>query len=136
MRIHSYEHEHDREIGVIPLINVVLLLLVFFMLAGRITPQEMLTVDPPFSRSGAAAGTYEALVLISEDGRIAFGDYEVEEHMLGSVVAEQVGKDPDVWVKIKADSRVDSAVLIRVLTYLQEAGIERVLLLTAFSGAQ
>lgn len=136
MRIHSSEHEHDREIGVIPLINVVLLLLVFFMLAGRITPQEMLTVDPPLSRSGAAAGTYEALVLISADGRIAFGDYQVEEHMLGSVVAEQLGGDPDVWVKIKADSRVDSAVVIRVLSYLKEAGIERVLLLTAYAGTQ
>lgn len=134
MRIPAVEHERDREIGVIPLINVVLLLLVFFMLAGRITPREMLTVDPPFSRSGAPAGTYEALVLISADGRIVFGDYEVEEHMLGSAVAQQVGKDPDIWVKIKADSQVDSAVLVRVLAYLQEAGIERVLLLTAFSG--
>lgn len=135
MRITAVEHERDREIGVIPLINVVLLLLVFFMLAGRITPREMLAVDPPLSRSGAPAGTYEALVLISADGRIVFGDYEVEEHMLGSVVAQQVGKDPDIWVKIKADSQVDSAVLVRVLAYLQEAGIERILLLTAFSGS-
>lgn len=40
--------------NLIPLINIVFLLLIFFMVAGQIAPQQDMTIDPPESASEKA----------------------------------------------------------------------------------
>ncbi|AUH32814.1 ExbD/TolR family protein [Paracoccus tegillarcae] len=58
---------------IIPMINVVFLLLIFFLLSASITPPEALEVDPP----NAQADTPEditAPLLIAADGRLAYAD--------------------------------------------------------------
>lgn len=58
------------EDGVIPLINVVFLLLIFFMLAGRIAEAEKVAVDPPTSAAAPEDHAGPTTIAIAADGQV------------------------------------------------------------------
>lgn len=83
-----------RGINITPMIDVVFILLVFFMLATNfanfrliriVTPEETKVVD----KSDAAI-----VILLSEDGGVSFDGEEIEEEALGRFVADAVAVDP------------------------------------------
>ena len=61
------------EAGLLPMINVVFLLLIFFLIAARLTPQEAFPVTlPDAAATGVEAGGRFAL-LVGPEGEVAFG---------------------------------------------------------------
>ena len=121
----------DDDQRVMPLINVVFLLLIFFMVAGQLSKTDPVQIDPPLSESDKDPGEHLVQVLIANDGRlllrgeeVAFGDLGVR---LGDVLRDGAGK----IVHVKADGAVDAAEVIRVLDVLKAAGVEKVKLLTS-----
>ena len=60
--------ERRLDLTVLPMVNVVFLLLVFFMLVGRIGPKEELDVDPPLSQIGQTESGHAIRVEIDRGG--------------------------------------------------------------------
>ena len=117
---------------VIPLINIVFLLLIFFMLAGTFTAPEPFAVDPPEARSGDAADDDEGVVLLGVDGALAFeGEELVGLDELESAVARRLEAEPELRLRLKADGDAASHRLLDVMDRLRDAGTERLLLLMA-----
>lgn len=88
-------HRRAAEIGLIPLINVVFLLLVFFMIAGRIGPPDGLDVEPPGARaaapaSAASGASVPPVLVLAADGRLALDGAVVAEDGLASALAARV----------------------------------------------
>ncbi len=52
MKFSSQPPERRLDLTVLPMVNIVVLLLIFFMLVGRIGPTEELDVSLPVSHSG------------------------------------------------------------------------------------
>ena len=115
---------------ILPLINVVFLLLIFFMLAGKIAAGDPVPAEPPRSASGAPPGARELVIVMGADGRLAFDGAVIERSALGAAVAASLGGDqpPQIW--LKADSDADSVEVVAVMEALREAGVERLKLLT------
>jgi len=112
----------------IPLINVVFLLLIFFMLAGRLTQQPPFDWTAPDSRSERTPGTEGVVVHVAKDGRIAVGGRAVALDGLRTAVqaaAEAVGP-----VHLRADRAAEAKRVIAVLTQLRMAGVDAVRLYT------
>ena len=59
---------------IMPLINIVFLLLIFFLVAGVIKEVEPLEVEPPASTADVEAAPADLTLYISPEGRIALGD--------------------------------------------------------------
>ena len=121
----------------IPLINVVFLMLIFFMIAGRITAPEPLQVEPPSARHGHAAEPDPVLLLIDAEGRIALEGERVSAEALGERLRTGVGAFREAGagaapgertppVTVKADARLDMGRLRAVLAQLRASGIERI----------
>ena len=55
---------------ILPLINIVFLLLIFFMLAGRFAFHDPFRITPPRSGSERAAAGRDLLVPVAADGRL------------------------------------------------------------------
>lgn len=125
----------DGEGGVLPLINVVFLLLVFFMLAGTLTTQDLLEIEPTTSRSETVPGDQDFVVLVGADGRLALEDDVLDLDGLARAVAARLTEAADAPVWVKADARADAVVLVDVLDRLRQAGVAEVRLLTAQGGA-
>lgn len=60
------------EENVLPLINIVFLLLIFFMMAGALSVTSPLPLDPPRVAAAADTDPPREGVVIAADGRIGF----------------------------------------------------------------
>lgn len=118
------------ELSVVPLVNVVFLLLVFFMLVGQIVSPEPLAVEPPRSVSGEDDTGQTVKILVTRDGRISLDLEVIPESQLIDRVSRIVAGRPSASFQIKADAGADGVDMIRTMEQLRAAGVERLTLLT------
>ncbi|MFC6669841.1 ExbD/TolR family protein [Marinobacterium aestuariivivens] len=123
--------------NLIPLINVVFLMLIFFMVAGQISRSDALRILPPASISETrTADENRALVLIA-DKLLYLDDEAVTLDSLGDSLARkfeqaEVPEDFSVLVKAEASTPVDE--LQAVLRQIRSAGLMKVSLATRLRG--
>lgn len=132
MRFSIPRRRTDEE-RILPLINVVFLLLVFFMLAGRLSASDPFEVDPAQSASNALAGESELLILVGVEGQLALNGRQLDAAALRQSVADILtasGPDAAPSVRLKADGRADATRIVEVMQLLHEAGVRRLNLLT------
>jgi biopolymer transport protein ExbD len=115
---------------ILPLVNVVFLLLIFFMLAGRLSATDPLRVEPPSSASQGMVGQKETVVSVGADGRLAFDGVLMDAAALRAAVAERVTAGETPRIRLRADGRAEAIRVVAVMETLREAGIERLRLLT------
>ena len=129
MRFQPPRPKSDDE-RILPLINVVFLLLIFFMLAGKLSAIDPIEVTPPRSASEGMIDTRELVIVIGAKGDLAFDGQRIDRASLEEAVAKRLIGDTDLQVWLKADSGTDSVQVITVMEILREAGVERLKLLT------
>jgi len=115
---------------ILPLINVVFLLLIFFMLAGKLAASDPFEVTPPRSDSGGLDETREILVLVGADGRLALNDTPVTDAAFDESLDALLKETKDIRVRLKADGRAEATQVVAVMERLRGAGVDRVILLT------
>lgn len=134
MRFDRKRLKRDEEQQVLPLINVVFLLLIFFMLAGRLASSDPFEVEPVRSVSEGLAERREMLVLVGADGRLAFGGEVLDEVALEAAVGERMREGRSVKepprIRLKADGRAQATRIVSVMEILRKAGVEKLDLLT------
>lgn len=130
MKIPQRTRRRSSDIDMVPMINFAFLLLIFFMLIGRLKPAEALRIDPPRSLAPLDPQAGEAALLMDAEGRLAWGSQIVAEDGLSSRIAAWAGAHPDSALPLKADARVDAARVIALLETLRDAGVPRIKLLT------
>lgn len=124
----------NEEERVLPLINVVFLLLIFFMFAGRIAASDPFEVAPPRSASEGAVQRHDVLVLIDAEGRLALDGEIMTKAALQEAVADRIAGSRQVRVRLKADGRAEAAGVVALMQTLRESGVERLKLLTVPEG--
>ena len=129
MRFESSVRRNDEE-RILPLINIVFLLLIFFMLAGRVTGSDPFRIEPPRSVSETDARAREMLVQIGAGGRVALDGEVMEPAAVGAAVTERVSDDATVAVLVKADGRTEARRVVAMMEILRDAGVQRLKLLT------
>lgn len=126
---HALRDQDDDE-RILPLINVVFLLLIFFMIAGSFTQASPLAIDPAVSDAAEASQGKAPLVYMDADGEIAIGEQRTSlERFAGTWRSAAGGRSYDV-VRVHADGKVDSARLVAVMEQLRAAGVDKIRLLT------
>lgn len=108
---------------VVPMINVVFLLLIFFLMTAQIVPPAPFDLDLPRAQGDADAG--EAALYISVTGEIAF-----EAARGDAALAAAVAQSRDTPLRLYADATLDAAILARVLAHLSDLGATRVEIVT------
>ncbi|MCY3702766.1 MAG: biopolymer transporter ExbD [Rhodospirillales bacterium] len=111
----------------LPLINVVFLLLIFFMLSGQLAAVDPFQTEPPQSASEGQTPPRQFVVHLGADGRLALDGEIMDEITLGRVLAQHEGPTK---IRLKADGRVDAVRTVVVMEVLRNAGVEKVDLLT------
>ncbi len=116
---------------ILPLINIVFLLLIFFMIAGRLTVTDPFDIEPARSASDGSDVRTEALVLVDASGHLAFDGEVVTQAVLVAEISERVRQvGNDLVVRLKADGRADATSIVAVMELLRDAGVEKLKLLT------
>ena len=140
---------------VLPLINVVFLLLIFFMVAGQLAPRPTVDVTAPNSAEAATEEDPSQLMLILDKQGVLFHDGEpVAEASLATLIAKhQAEREKEAadkaaangaaapaaeggqettlpLVRLLADAGVPLSVLRENLGKLRDLGVEEVRLVT------
>lgn len=121
----SHRHEFS-----LPMINIVFLLLVFFMLAGVIEATEIIEINPPEAQTGGQSENGKGDVLVAANGDFYIGDRQVTASLLSAEIAGLRDRDPDLIIRLKADSNAAATLVIVALNALRDAGLGKVELLT------
>lgn len=131
---------------VVPLINIVFLLLLFFLLAGRLRGPEHFDIEIPASRAQATAAPplgaapidapRAVVVQLAADGRLALDGRPIALSPLVSELAAR-GRAGDgragaagVKVELRADARTQARHLLPLLAGLRDAGTGDIELVT------
>lgn len=117
-------------INLIPLINVVFLLLIFFLVAGRLEQQDLIAVDIPEAESGKLVERGEITVLMGLDGNIIVDDTLIPVEDVSKLVGEKLTDFPKAVITLKADAGLESSEMLKVLQAIQQAGGVNVSLVT------
>lgn len=98
------------------MINVVFLLLIFFLMTAQIAPPPPLEVELPTSESDEAAEG-PATLYLAADGTLAFREAR------GDAVFAALAAEPPETLLIRADAAVPAARLAELLPRLAAVGI-------------
>lgn len=118
------------DLDMVPMINFAFLLLVFFLLVGRLAPADPLDVQPARSHAFDPAQQAADVLLVGADGRVAFGGAVLAREVLAARMSTWAAAHPGAALPVKADARLDATAAIALLETLRDAGVRDVRLLT------
>lgn len=106
---------------ILPMINVVFLLLIFFLLSSQIAPRAPFMVTPPQLEGGAPSAP-KAVLFMAADGRLHFSDAGTGDAM--AVIAARAPKLETLT--LRADAKVPARDVAALIARLRDAGITAV----------
>jgi len=109
--------------SIVPMINVVFLLLIFFLMTATIAPLEPLDISPPQSKADAPAEIDKPL-FVSANGNMAWGELEGEA-VFAAIATSGLGMSPDSVLVIKADRTLPGNRIAGLLKRLATHGVLR-----------
>ena len=114
---------------IIPMINVIFLLLIFFLIAGSLTELEREGVRPPRSETAPVSGGSENEWLLRADGVILADGREFTLQQFSEWLS-QPGMSIPRSQQVRADANAPARELLPLMQLLRERGVERMALVT------
>lgn len=118
------------EVNLTPLIDVVFLLLIFFMVSTTFETRQALELDLPESVSGVAAEVTPVTLVITATGEYRLGERAVTGDELGEALADLADQARDYGLVLEADGQARHAVVVRALDLAGTLGIRQVRIAT------
>lgn len=106
--------------SIVPMINVVFLLLIFFLMTSRLAQPDPFEVTPPEAALDTEA-TAEAVLYVDAQGQMHF-DGAGGEAAIARLAAAGAGSPA---VQLRADAGLEAAALARILRQLAASGLSR-----------
>jgi biopolymer transport protein ExbD len=124
MRI-PMEEKEETKVQMAPLIDMVFLLIIFFMTSSHLSAYKSINLDIPIANSGLIPKERPDrwTVNILKDGKIFSGQDPVTVEQLKKMVAERVKGDPNMSVYLRADKNTPHKEVKAVMYAMAEAGV-------------
>jgi biopolymer transport protein ExbD len=137
LREHRNRRREHPELEMTPLIDIVFLLLIFFMITTSFSQanqqnETQIPIDLPESESGSAPSPNQQTILVVQaDGSV---DIRTESDVSGETLAERLESlyeiAPDAPVLLKGDRDASHGRMVEVLDRAKRAGFRKVNLVT------
>ncbi len=117
--------EDTAEINISPLIDMVFILLIFFIVTTVFVEETGVDVDKPQAASAVNLDKNSILLAITAKNQVIYGGREIGLSGIGSVVRRQIQKEM-LPVIIQADEAASAGILVRVIDESKLAGARSV----------
>jgi biopolymer transport protein ExbD len=125
----------EPEVNLTPLIDVVFLLLIFFMVSTTFEHQSRIQIDLPEATAEATSPDDESLeIIIDAQGRFFLGEQQVvntELKTLKGAISKVLGERESMPVIIRADAKTPHQAVITALDATSQLGLTRISLATS-----
>jgi biopolymer transport protein ExbD len=124
MLLNTEQPRHKRAISLTPLIDVVFILLLFFMLSSTFIQWRQIDVSAP-SESQSESRDQRVVTLISNDGKYKIGNMTLSLKDMDSVMTV-VKQEPEAVYVIDVKSGIETQTMIDLLDAFKKAGAKSV----------
>lgn len=124
------EHETPIDIAPVNMIDLMLILLIFFIVSTSFVEEPGVEVDKPQAASSVRLEKSSIIIALTKNGEIVYGGHEIGVSGIQPLVKRMLQKE-DVPVIIQADSAAKSGMLVRVIDEAKLAGAKKVSLATS-----
>lgn len=134
MRIRDRRADDVPEINLVPLIDVILVLIIFFVITTTFDVRSTLQLQLPTASPQQPAPPQTLNILVNADGRYFVGDREVlrtDVEAVKQAIAEAAGGDRELPVLLRADARTPYQAVVTVQDALAQLGFRRIAIATA-----
>lgn len=135
MRIRDFRSDDEPEINLVPMIDVVLCLIIFFVVTTTFDARSVLKLQLPQAKGEPNQASPNALsILVNADGRYFVQDREALRTDLESLkrtIADIAGDDRKRPVLLRADARTPHQAVITALDALGQLGFRQISIATA-----
>lgn len=118
------------ELNITPLIDIVFLLLIFFLLTSHFFMEEGLQVQLPASRTGQKVERTEIVVFLDDQERLHLNDEPVAWPELEGRLRALLARDPTATVLLKADRSVRLERAVALMDTAKASGAQKLVLST------
>ena len=117
-------------VNVTSFIDVLFVLLLFFMVSTTFVNQPAMSLDLPKAVHSQGTRQPAIIVYIDQNGLIHVNDEPVDDALLDSVLRTRLATSEDKAVVLKADSRVSHGAVVHVLDIIKGAGVVKLTIAT------
>jgi len=123
-RIHSH-------LDIAPLIDIVFLLLVFFMLTSTFVTPEAIELELPESSSAQSIEITPIIVAINPSGELSLNGNRTALKDLQSAIAPLIIENSQTPITLKSDAQTQVQQLLNVMDKIRQAGGTNIALVTS-----
>jgi len=117
-------------LNIAPLIDVVFLLLIFFMLSSHFVTQPGIKITLPSAVTARLHPEEDIIISITEDSNLYLNERLVTLENLLEQLKIEIAKTEKKTVIIKADEKIDLGLAVKVMDLAREADAERLIIST------
>jgi len=132
VKIRSFKKQPKKaRIEIIPMIDTMFFLLVFFMIATlSMSVMRGMPVNLPKAEAVKKDLRDDVTVTLTKDGRLYFNKQEIQRIELQTMLLSEASKNPDVLVMLNADEEVSHGNVVELMDEIKMTGITRLAIAT------
>ncbi|PJJ99110.1 biopolymer transporter ExbD [Lysobacteraceae bacterium NML91-0213] len=135
MRIRDRRARDEPELNLVPLIDVILVLIIFFVITTTFDARSVMKLELPRANADdTQAQTQSLSVLVNADGRYFIDDREAlrtDVESLKRTITEVAGDDRQRPVLLRADARTPHQAVVTAMDALGQLGFRQISIATA-----
>lgn len=120
----------DTSLNIAPLIDIVFLLLIFFVLSSYFVSHKGFKVKLPKAVSAQTQKNEQVTVFINKEAAIFLNDSEIKIDQLKNLIRSELNKTNSKTVVIKADEDVPLGLAVKVMDAAKEANADGLVIST------
>ena len=126
MKLRNYRETKQPDLNIIPMIDIMFFLLVFFMLSTMyMVEQKTIPVNLPQATSAAIDNKTNFTVTLKDDGSIYLEDQQTDIQTLLMQATKEQKNNPSFAIIIRADKDINYDKVVSFIDTLKKAGITR-----------
>ncbi len=122
----NLEQEDDAQIDMTPMLDIVFIMLIFFIVTASFIKESGISVNRPQAQSAVRQEHGNILISIAQNGEIWIDKRRVDVAALRPNVERLHAENPEGAVVIVSDEKSETGLLVRVMDQVRLAGVENV----------
>jgi biopolymer transport protein ExbD len=118
------------DLNITPLIDIIFLLLLFFMLTAQFIKQPGIEIDLPQATNSQLQNKEKVFISITEAGQIYLGQQRVKLRDLSDTLKSRLNSNKELQLTINADNRAEVGLMVKVIDIARKLKINNLVIST------
>ena len=127
MKLNKLRSQRSPQLMIIPMIDIIFFLLVFFMMSTLyMVEQNVLPVALPQVSTAMLDQTKFVPITLTRQGQVMVDQEEIPRQLLTQRIKAELSRNPEAAFILRADRQIEYGTVIEILDELKKLGVQRV----------